>query len=158
MIPHVSSACAEGSLNFPMSTTPSPASDSGPEGFEHEIGHQHGPPPPPARDPALEIPEILRTPVRKPEMPGTQLPGGASVSGAGVGFAMAFDFIGSIGAGTLLGWLADRWFGSLPIGTLVGLALGFAGAMIRIMRQAARAERRDAAERDARRSPNRLKR
>ncbi|MBC7771553.1 MAG: AtpZ/AtpI family protein [Pyrinomonadaceae bacterium] len=107
------------------------------------MGEQHGSPPPPSRDPALEIPEILRTPVRQPEMPGMKLPGGASISGAGVGFAMAFDFIGSVGAGTLLGWLFDRWQGTLPTGTLVGLGLGFAGAMIRIVRQSSRAEKRE---------------
>lgn len=84
-------------------------------------------------------------------MPGTKLPGGSSISGLGVGFAMAFDFIGSIAAGTFLGWLFDRWRGTLPIGTLVGLGLGFVGAMLRIMRQAASADKREAAEREAKR-------
>lgn len=98
----------------------------------------------PTDEPSLEIPEVLRTPVRQSQMPGTpKLPGGGSISGLGVGFAMAFDFVGSVGAGALLGYLFDRWQGTSPTGTLVGLGVGFVGAMIRIVRASQKADRAD---------------
>jgi ATP synthase protein I len=103
----------------------------------------------PPNDPRLEIPEVLRTPVRQPgEIPGEpRPPKGTLVSSAGVGFGMAFDFIGTIGGGVLVGWLVDRWQGTTPIFVLVGLGLGFVGAMFRIVAQTKRQERREKAAR-----------
>ena len=96
----------------------------------------------PATDPRLEIPEVLRTPVRQPgEIPGeARMPKESSISGVGIGFAMALDFVGSVGAGAFIGWLIDRWAGTSPVWVLVGLGFGFLGAMFRIIRQTQRQE------------------
>lgn len=101
-------------------------------------------PPIPGHDPSLEIPKELRTPIRQPELPGTpgaKGTGARSIAGLGVGFAMALDFVGSILAGSLLGYLFDRWQGTSPTGVLIGLGIGFVGAMIRIVRTSQKAER-----------------
>jgi len=114
--------------------------DDGDDLFEREL------PPESTRDPNLEIPEILRTPVRQPEMPGApKIPATAAIGSMGVGFAIAFNFISMIGGGVLLGWLFDRWRGSMPVGTLVGLGVGFIGAFYGIIRQSQKAEKRDRA-------------
>lgn len=94
----------------------------------------------PTPEPSLEIPEALRTPVRRPELPGAAK---GNISGLGVGVAMAMDFVGSIGGGAVLGYLFDRWQATLPTGTLVGLSLGFVAAMIRIVRTSQRSEREE---------------
>lgn len=102
------------------------------------------------KDPRLEIPEVLRTPVRQPdEIPGEpRMPKKDSmVGGIGMGFGLAFDFIGSIGGGALVGWLIDRWQGTSPVFVLVGLGLGFVGAMFRIVRQTKKQDRLDAERR-----------
>ena len=43
--------------------------------------------------------------------------------------AVAFEFTGSIAAGVIVGWFADRHFGTEPwlliVGTLLGTAVGF---------------------------------
>lgn len=106
--------------------------------------HVHLPPTPEPGDPSLRIPEALRTPIRKPDLPGApRTSGTGSISGIGIGFAMAFDFVGSIIAGSLLGYLFDRWQHTQPVGVLVGLGVGFVGAMIRMVRTSQKAERRE---------------
>lgn len=41
---------------------------------------------------------------------------------------LIYTFPAAILAGTGLGWLADRWWGSRPYGTLVGFLAGLAAA------------------------------
>lgn len=62
-------------------------------------------------------------------------------------WAVAFDFIFTIIAGAVLGWLADRWQGTNPRGLLIGLSLGFVLAFIRIVRHAQKEDRAAAAKR-----------
>jgi F0F1-type ATP synthase assembly protein I len=102
----------------------------------------------PARDPRLEIPEILRTPVRQSQFDPVvgSKEGGAKkeaidTAGMGRAWAMALDFVFTVLAGALVGYLLDRWQGWLPIGTLVGLVLGFVSGFIRIIRATQRQER-----------------
>lgn len=109
---------------------------------------------PPSRpDPRLEIPEILRTPVRQSNMDpvtGDQRTGRSSQStidttGMGKAWAMGFDFTFTVIAGVGLGWLADYLLGSSPVGLLIGLGLGFASGLTRMIRTANRLSRgRDA--------------
>src|SRR5262249_53751670 len=98
------------------------------------------------RDPRLEIPETLRTPVRKPDLSPTEggpskppPPGGLTESSRA--WATAMDFIFTILAGAAIGWLIDRWQHTIPRWTMVGLALGFVTAFIRIVRATQREER-----------------
>jgi F0F1-type ATP synthase assembly protein I len=101
------------------------------------------------RDPRLEIPQILREPVKLPTtniargLPITDADGQEkkpSWGEAARAFGLAMDFVGSTAAGVLLGYLFDRWQGTTPIGTLVGLGIGLTGAMVRIVRYSIRAE------------------
>ncbi len=120
------------------------------------------PDPSPHSDPRLDIPEVLRTPVRQSNMdPVTGDPAAAhgtesTIDAAGMGraWAIALDFVFSVLAGALIGYLIDRWQGWLPIGTLVGLVFGFISGFIRIIRATQRQERQERLERE-RRTPKR---
>src|SRR5262245_45359227 len=103
-------------------------------------------------DPRLQIPEVLRTPVRQPDLDPVfgykkARYQASEMSSMGRAWAMAMDFVFTIIAGALLGWLFDYWRSSLPIGTLVGLGLGFVTAFIRIVRATQRQEREEKARR-----------
>jgi len=144
---------------------PTSSSDNRPHGGDSTPPSSNPPSPPysnsstpphthPRGEPDLEIPAVLRTPVRRPDVPG--VPGkangkqggvGGLVSNLGAGYGLAMDFLGLIGGGAFLGWLVDRWRHSLPIGVLVGLGVGFLAAMIRIVRQSQKSERLDRAAR-----------
>lgn len=101
--------------------------------------------PRPARDPRLEIPEILRTPVDHPSLhrkpPGTS--GVAAFGDVSKALAIGLDFLFVGIAAAVLGWLADRWLGSSPIGLLIGLCAGFAAGTYRLI---ARLQAEDRAE------------
>lgn len=88
----------------------------------------------PARRPsgAPELPDVLRSP---PEPTNAARPNESRISSLAVGMALGADFLGSIAGGLILGWLADRWLGSQPVGVLVGLVIGMSLAMIRIVRR-----------------------
>jgi ATP synthase protein I len=99
-------------------------------------------------DPRLEIPEVLRTPVRQPAIDpvtGESLsPSGEKAAptidttAMGKAWAMGLDFVFTILAGVALGWLADYLLGSAPIGILVGIGMGFASGLLRMIRAANR--------------------
>jgi F0F1-type ATP synthase assembly protein I len=96
-------------------------------------------PPPPTVDPRLEIPEVLRKPVRQPEpLPSPPQSWGQAAAAWGI----ALDFVFTIIAGAGLGWLIDRWLNSAPWGVLVGLALGFGAAFVRIVKRTQTSARR----------------
>jgi F0F1-type ATP synthase assembly protein I len=99
---------------------------------------------PPLDDPRLEIPEVLRKPVQRPKDPDK---GSAMASGVQMGraWATALDFVFTILAGAILGWLIDKWRGSSPTGAGVGLGLGFVLAFYRIVRAT---QKQEAAERE----------
>ena len=46
----------------------------------------------------------------------------------GIYLDLIYTFPGAMLAGTGLGWLADRWLGTAPYGTLVGFLAGLAAA------------------------------
>ncbi len=57
--------------------------------------------------------------------------------------ALAFEFSGTIAAGTLTGWLIDRWLGSDPWGVAGGTVLGAVGGFIHLIEVLRRFERLD---------------
>ncbi len=100
-----------------------------------------------ASDPRLAIPELLKRPARG-HGPATKVQGeglAAGLAGAGKAWAIAFEFITTVIGAGVLGWLVDRWRGSSPVGALVGLALGFGVAFVRIVRTTQAQERAERA-------------
>lgn len=93
--------------------------------------------PTPSRDPRLEIPEVLRTPVKKPELPTTSAgrSGGNSLGDVGIAIAIGIDFLGVLGAGALVGYFLGKWLGAAPIGLVSGVGLGFVWATFRIIKR-----------------------
>jgi F0F1-type ATP synthase assembly protein I len=106
------------------------------------------PPTPPSEDdPRLAIPEVLKnpppgTPKLEPDRPRPP----SQALQMGRAWAMAMDFVFTIIAGAVLGWLFDRWRGTAPAGALIGLAVGFVLAFYRIVRAT---QKQEAAERRA---------
>lgn len=103
-------------------------------------------------DPRLEIPEVLRTPVRQstvdpvtgnPLSGGSTRSGGFDAAGMGRAWAMGFDFVFTVVAGVVLGLGADYLLKSSPVGVLAGVALGFASGLIRMIRSANRQNARN---------------
>ena len=112
--------------------------------------------PPSSGDPRLEIPEVLRTPVKKPDYDPTygnkaSRVNSDDVRGMGRAWAIAMDFVFTIVAGLLLGWGFDKWRGTAPWGLLVGLLVGFTAGFVVIVKQSAKEERRDQASKAAKR-------
>lgn len=108
-----------------------PSSDSSSDSRGEPAG------PRPLRDPKLEIPEVLREPAattRRYHRSRTP----RNTSQTARAFGIASEFIFSTLGGVLLGWLIDRWAGTKPWGTLIGLTLGFVGGMIRVIQQSNR--------------------
>lgn len=102
--------------------------------------------PPSGRDPRLEIPEVLRTPVRRPsdigEAAGTRRPVAEgderTTADMAKGWAIALTFVYSlIGAG-LIGWAIQKWLvpSWAPWPLLVGLLVGLIGGFARFIREA----------------------
>lgn len=57
--------------------------------------------------------------------------------------ALAFEFSGTIAAGSLMGWLLDRWLGSAPYGLVVGTLLAVVGGFVRLIQLVKRFEQID---------------
>jgi ATP synthase protein I len=105
-------------------------------------------------DPRLEIPEILRKPVDHPSLrPKEVSPVTSGLSELGKALAIGLDFLFTITAGGLLGYLLDRWWGSAPAGLMIGLGIGFAAATFRIIQRTSREERLATARRQTQRRP-----
>ena len=100
--------------------------------------------PGPPRDPRLEIPEVLRTPVKKPALPSTRVgPDVGSLGEIGKAVAIGVDFLCTFGAGVGLGWGVDWYFKTSPVGLLVGLGLGFLGGTFRLLHRLNKDEQSD---------------
>ena len=59
--------------------------------------------------------------------------------------AVAFEFVGTIGGGAILGWAVDRWLGTAPIGITVCMLLAVAGGFVRLIQILTRFDRIDRA-------------
>lgn len=101
-------------------------------------------------DARLRIPEILTkpTPGARKLSADARRESEKDFTGIGQAWSVAFEFIFTIVAGGGAGYLFDRWRGSSPVGTLVGLAAGFVLAFVRIVRTTQAQERRDKQRRD----------
>lgn len=75
------------------------------------------------------------------------MPGGSALRFARLG-AVAWDFLGTIGAGAVVGWLADRWLSTEPWLLTAGTVLGSVGGFIRLIETLRRFERIDGDARD----------
>jgi F0F1-type ATP synthase assembly protein I len=109
------------------------------DGSEDDPFERIGPPP---DDPRLKIPEVLRKPAELPKDPDKGTPASEGVQ-MGRAWATAMDFVFTILAGAILGWLFDRWRGTNPTGTMIGLGVGFVLAFFRIVRATQRQEAAD---------------
>ncbi len=127
--------------------------------FEDALSHAPKPPP---------IPEILTKPVDHPAASGRSevINSGASrasgdagaaggLGGIGKAWGMAMDFVFTIIASVGLGYVASIWLGHRQAWVLGGLGVGFAAAMVRIVRTTMREEAREQARRRAGASPMR---
>jgi ATP synthase protein I len=52
------------------------------------------------------------------------------------GFRLSSELVAGVLVGAGLGWLIDRWLGSLPWGMFVFALLGFTAGVLNVMRQA----------------------
>ena len=57
---------------------------------------------------------------------------------AGMGYALRLssEFIAAVAVGAALGWVIDRYAGTTPWGLIVFLLLGFAAAVLNVLRSA----------------------
>ena len=60
----------------------------------------------------------------------------ADASGFARGFRLSSELVAGVLAGAGLGWLIDRWLGTLPWGMFVFALLGFTAGVLNVMRQA----------------------
>lgn len=107
----------------------------------------HGGPPPPAEDPRLAIPDVLReSPAERAARLGGAEPDGRRPASAMVetarAWGMALDLVFSTLGMFALGYLFDLWRGTGPWGALVGLVLGFVTSAVRLVRTTMRQEAR----------------
>jgi ATP synthase protein I len=57
-------------------------------------------------------------------------------SGFARGFRLSSELVAGVLVGAGIGWLIDRWLGSLPWGMFVFALLGFTAGVLNVMRQA----------------------
>ena len=60
----------------------------------------------------------------------------ADASGFARGFRLSSELVAGVLVGAGLGWLIDRWLGTLPWGMFVFALLGFTAGVLNVMRQA----------------------
>jgi F0F1-type ATP synthase assembly protein I len=59
----------------------------------------------------------------------------------GQGLALAFEFVGTIAAGVVAGWMADKYLGTEPLWLIVGAVFASIAAFVRLVRTVRRLER-----------------
>lgn len=106
-----------------------------------------GAPPPPAEDPRLTIPDVLRESpaeraTRRGEGGPAPKPPTSSMVETAKAWGMALDLVFSTLGMFLLGYLFDLWRGTGPWGALIGLVLGFVTSAVRLVRTTMRQEAR----------------
>ncbi len=107
---------------------------------DDEVAGRAGLPPTEMRDPRLEIPEVLRTPVKRPVLPSdrkfTPTPrGSGGLADLAKALTLGLDFLFIIAAGGFFGWLFDQWRGTGHAGVVTGLAVGFLAGTYRLLRR-----------------------
>ncbi|MGH7243918.1 MAG: AtpZ/AtpI family protein [Phycisphaerales bacterium] len=96
------------------------------------------PPPPPP------IPELLTQPVDRTAYKHGKAPATDSDFGnVSTAWGVAMDFVGSVLGALLLGYFADKWQGTSPRYTLIGMVVGFTFALYRIITRTLADERRE---------------
>src|SRR5215213_7880506 len=60
----------------------------------------------------------------------------ANSAGFARGFRLSSELVAGVLVGTGIGWLIDRWLGTLPWGMFVFALLGFTAGVLNVMRQA----------------------
>ena len=60
---------------------------------------------------------------------------------AGRYVAVAWNFVGTILAGAVVGFLVDRWLGWAPVGVMAGTILGAAGGFVQLIHVLRRLDR-----------------
>jgi hypothetical protein len=59
----------------------------------------------------------------------------------GQGLALAFEFVGTIAAGMMVGWMADNYIGAEPLWLIVGAVFASIAAFVRLVQTVRRLER-----------------
>ncbi|QQS08886.1 MAG: AtpZ/AtpI family protein [Phycisphaerales bacterium] len=98
----------------------------------------------PEEDPRLKIPEVLTRPTPAPMATGESK---GSWADAAKAWGAAFDFVGTVLGGVVVGYLVDRWAKTSPWGVMIGLGAGFVMAFVRIVRASIREDRKATEER-----------
>ncbi|MBO6508592.1 MAG: AtpZ/AtpI family protein [Roseibium sp.] len=57
-------------------------------------------------------------------------------SGYAQAMKLSSEFIAGVLVGAGIGWVADQWFGTSPLGLIVFLLLGFAAGVLNVLRSA----------------------
>ncbi|HVU63151.1 MAG TPA: hypothetical protein VHC70_04195 [Phycisphaerales bacterium] len=101
------------------------------------------------KDPRLEIPEVLRRPVPKPEAlkdyeraeRAAKKSRVSDEAKQATGWAIAMDFVWTFAAAGLIGWAIQKWAwpAAAPWPLLVGLLVGIVAGMVRFIREAIKA-------------------
>lgn len=68
----------------------------------------------------------------------------SSSSGYAQAMKLSSEFIAGVLVGAGIGWVADQWFGTSPLGLIVFLLLGFAAGVLNVLRSAGVVEDQDA--------------
>ena len=67
---------------------------------------------------------------------GKDAPNSSGMTGFGAAIKLSSEFVAGIAVGVGIGWVLDRWAGTSPWGLIVFLLLGFAAAVLNVLRSA----------------------
>ena len=77
---------------------------------------------------------------RAPETPNQQTAGSA----LGAALRLSIDMVAAVAVGTGMGWLLDRWLGTLPLFLIVFFFFGVAAGFLNVFRTARKMDEQDA--------------
>lgn len=60
----------------------------------------------------------------------------SSTAGMAQAMKLSSEFIAGIVAGGMIGWLLDQWLGTMPLGLVVFILLGFGAGILNVLRSA----------------------
>lgn len=134
-----------------MPRNQTPSDDHAEKDMTEDSGPAFPPIPTPPEPPP--IPELLTKPVDHPAASGRTQKSSGSMADIGRAWGMAMNFIAMILVSLGIGYAIDRWQNSSPKFTLIGMAVGFIGALWTIIRQTQAQERREQQARNNNRNP-----